>query len=138
VDDKQRLTPADIPQELIDWHVRDASVSNSWAESLAARLNKAIELGVVARPKPAYSTGERYAYLEIEPCRYDPEGVAREPMMEVCEPDEAEFWTLCGRTHEGLAEALSDFGTKEAAERVRRLLGWGEDDPNTEKAKLWT
>lgn len=134
--DKKYVTAADIPQELIEWHIRSCVVSNSWAESLATRLNKAIELGVVEAPKPAYTTGERYAYLEIQPCRNDTVGAMT--CITVCEPEEAEFWTLYGRTHEGFAEAIGDFTSKEAAERVRTLLGWGEEDPGIEKVQIWT
>ena len=43
------IKPDDIPRELIEWHLR-SHVADSWAEALAERLNKAIELGVVSPP----------------------------------------------------------------------------------------
>lgn len=64
---------------------------------------------------------------EISPCRRfddaglpDPNGLT----FEVCEPHEADVWTLYGHLPEGGVEAIGDFATREDAEATfQRITG---------------
>jgi hypothetical protein len=60
-----------------------------------------------------------YDNYEISPCRrYEEPGGPGTFYFEVCEPDEADVWTLYGHvTGEGV-EAIGDFASREAAENV--------------------
>lgn len=59
--------------------------------------------------------------LEVSPCRVV--GFANEtPFVETCEPDEAQFWTVCGHRRSGGVEAFRDFATYRSARRMAERL----------------
>ena len=62
-----------------------------------------------------------YDNYEISPChRLDEDGLPDPSggFVEVCREDEAEFWTLYGHIEGQGVEAIGDFRSREAAERV--------------------
>ena len=84
-----------------------------------------------ARKRAAHSERNRkmkvYDNYEISPCRRlddaglpDPNGL----IYEVCEPDEADVWTLYGHIPGEGVEAIGDFATREDAEEAfQRITG---------------
>jgi len=60
-----------------------------------------------------------YDNYEITPCRrYEEPDSPGKSYFEVCEPDEADVWTLYGHIAGEGVEAIADFATREHAEAV--------------------
>ena len=55
--------------------------------------------------------------LEVHPCQQDDEG-----NVSVCEPEEADFWTVYYHLVDGGVDCVADFYTKEEAESFRKFL----------------
>jgi hypothetical protein len=66
-----------------------------------------------------------YDNYEISPCtRTEEPDKPGTFYFEVCEPHEADVWTLYGHLPEGGVEAIGDFATREAAEKTfQRITG---------------
>jgi hypothetical protein len=60
-----------------------------------------------------------YDNYEISPCRrYEEPDSPQKFYFEVCEPDEADVWTLYGHINGEGVQAIGDFTNREAAEEV--------------------
>jgi hypothetical protein len=66
-----------------------------------------------------------FANYEISPCRrYEEPDAPGKFYFEVCEPHEADVWTLYGHINGEGVQAIGDFSTREAAEEVfERIAG---------------
>jgi len=66
-----------------------------------------------------------YDNYEISPCRrFEEPDAPGQSWFEVCEPDEADVWTLYGHIEGEGVEAIGDFSSREAAERTyARITG---------------
>ena len=66
-----------------------------------------------------------YDNYEISPCRrYEEPDAPGKFYFEVCEPEEADVWTLYGHIDGQGVEAIGDFSSREAAEQVySRITG---------------
>jgi hypothetical protein len=62
---------------------------------------------------------------EISPCRrYEEPDLPGTFYFEICDPAEADVWTLYGHIHDEGAQAIGDFATPEHAEEVfQRITG---------------
>ena len=60
-------------------------------------------------------TSRDFDSIEVQPCRrtYSPHGV---PLSDVCDPAEAQFWTVYGWYREGGSEPLEEFPTEAEAQ----------------------
>ena len=79
-----------------------------------------------------------YDNYEISPCtRTEEPDKPGLYYFEVCEPHEADVWTLYGHLPEGGVEAIGDFATREAAEQTfQRITGNPFGDPDEVAAHL--
>lgn len=79
-----------------------------------------------------------YDNYEISPCqRFEQPDKPGHFYFEVCEPHEADVWTLYGHLPEGGAEAIGDFDSREHAEQVfQRITGIPFGDHNTVAARV--
>lgn len=75
---------------------------------------------------------------EISPCRrYEEPDSPGKFYFEVCDPDEADVWTLYGHIPGQGVQAIGDFDTREHAEEVfERITGIGFTGPYTAEAQL--
>lgn len=80
-------------------------------EAIEAECRESLESGPT-RPS-------RFDNYEISPCRrYEQPDSPGKFYFEVCEPDEADVWTLYGHVNGDGVQAIGDFANREAAEEV--------------------
>ena len=81
---------------------------------------------------------EVYDNYEISPCkRYEEPDSPGKFFFEVCEPDEADVWTLYGHISGEGVQAIADFGTREYAEETfQRITGIPFAGPRLVAARL--
>jgi hypothetical protein len=81
-----------------------------------------------------------YDNYEISPCRHCEEpGKPGHQYFEVCEPQEADVWTLYGHLEGQGVEAIGDFSSREAAEDVYyRITGeaYGSHEQVADRLRL--